>query len=299
MNDYDAIVVGTGMTGGWAMRILCEAGLKTLALDRGKMVEHRVDYVNEHKQPWDMPWRGGRVHPDIEKANPVQSRHRLFEEYTRDWLINDADSPYIEELPYDWIQPDVVGGKALMWSRQSWRWGPHDFLSNLEDGHGEDWPIRYDDLAPWYDHVEKTIGVSGSLEGLPQLPDGKFLPPMGLNDCEADFKQKIEAAFPGRRVIPGRTANLSEALVIYHFTSRAFLRAIVQQVSYDYNPANYDVEVPDSSERALLQLLFSYEVNPRTVLFLGYSDNRRSRDQQGLTRSDSTYFAKVGYAWLP
>ena len=110
MTDYDAIVVGTGMTGGWAMRVLCEAGLKTLALDRGKMIEHGTDYVNEHKQPWEMPWGGGRVHPDEVKANPVQSRHWIFNEYCRDWLIKDADSPYVEELPYDWIQPDVLGG---------------------------------------------------------------------------------------------------------------------------------------------------------------------------------------------
>lgn len=212
MNDYDAIVVGTGMTGGWAMRVLCEAGLKTLALDRGKMVEHGVDYVNEHKQPWEMQWRGGRVHPDIVKANPAQSRHRLFSEYCRDWLIKDADSPYVEDLPYDWIQPDVVGGKSLMWSRQSWRWGPHDFLANLEDGYGEDWPIRYEDVAPWYDLVEKTIGVSGSLEGLPQLPDGVFQKPMKMNAAEKLLRDAAAEHFPERRVIIGRIAVLTEQL---------------------------------------------------------------------------------------
>ena len=210
MTDYDAIVVGTGMTGGWAMRILCEAGLKTLALDRGKMVEHRKDYVNQHKDPWEMPWRGGRVHPDDKKDCPVQSRHWLYDEYCRDWLIRDVDSPYVEELPYDWIQPDVVGGKALMWSGQSWRWGPHDFLSNLEDGHGEDWPIRYEDLAPWYDYVEKTIGVSGSLEGLPQLPDGVFQKPMEMNAAEKLLRDATAENFPDRNVIIGRVAILTE-----------------------------------------------------------------------------------------
>ncbi len=212
MTDYDAIVVGTGMTGGWAMRILCEAGLKTLALDRGKMVEHRTDYVNQHKDPWEMPWRGGRVHPDDEKDCPVQSRHWLFDEYTRDWLIKDVDSPYVEELPYDWIQPDVVGGKALMWSGQSWRWGPHDFLANLEDGHGEDWPIRYEDLAPWYDLVEKTIGVSGTRNGLPQLPDGIFQKPMEMNAAEKLLRDKTAEHFPDRNVIIGRVAILTEPL---------------------------------------------------------------------------------------
>jgi choline dehydrogenase-like flavoprotein len=212
MTDYDAIVVGTGMTGGWAMRILCEAGLKTLALDRGKMVEHRTDYVYQHKDPWEMPWRGGRVHPDDEKDCPVQSRHWLFDEYCRDWLIRDVDSPYVEELPYDWIQPDVVGGKALMWSGQSWRWSPMDFLSNLEDGHGEDWPIRYEDLAPWYDHVESTIGVSGSLEGLPQLPDGIFQKPMEMNAAEKLLRDATAEHFPDRNVIIGRVAILTEPL---------------------------------------------------------------------------------------
>jgi choline dehydrogenase-like flavoprotein len=214
MNDYDAIVVGTGMTGGWAMRTLCEAGLKTLALDRGKMVEHVKDYKNEHKhmRPWEMTWRGGQVHPDLVEANPVQSRHWLFNEYCRDWLINDADSPYVEELPYDWIQPDVVGGKSLMWSRQSWRWGPQDFLANLEDGHGEDWPIRYEDLAPWYDHVEKTIGVSGSLEGLSHLPDGVFQKPMEMNAAEKLLRNATAETYSDRRVIIARVAVLTEQL---------------------------------------------------------------------------------------
>ncbi len=212
MSDYDAIVVGTGMTGGWAMRVLCEAGLKTLALDRGKMVEHGKDYVNEHKQPWNMPWRDGMVHPDEVKANPKQSRHYLFNEYTRNWLIKDADSPYVEELPYDWIQPDVVGGKALLWARQSWRWGPQDFLANLEDGHGEDWPIRYEDLAPWYDHVEKTIGVSGSMDGLPQLPDGIFQKPMEMSAAEKVLKAAAAEKYPDRHVIIGRVAVLTEQL---------------------------------------------------------------------------------------
>lgn len=211
MNDYDAIVVGTGMTGGWAMRILCEAGLKTLALDRGKMVEHGVDYVNEHKNPWEMPWRG-RAHPDDVKANPVQSRHSLFSDYSRDWLIKDADAPYVEQKPFDWIQPDVVGGKSLLWARQTWRWGPQDFLANLDDGHGEDWPIRYEDLAPWYDLVEKTIGVSGSRDGLPQLPDGIFQRPMQMNAAEKVLRDATAENYADRKVIIGRVAVLTEQL---------------------------------------------------------------------------------------
>lgn len=211
VNEFDAIVVGTGMSGGWAMRVLTEAGLKTLALDRGRMVEHG-DYPTEHKQPWDTPWRGGRVHPDVGADFLKQRRHYSFDEYSRHWYIKDTDSPYVEEKPFDWIQPDIVGGKSLMWGRQSYRWSPMDFEANLQDGHGVDWPIRYSDLEPWYDLVERTIGVSGSRDGIPQLPDGQFQKPMEMNAAEKVARDRIEAAFPERRVIMGRAAVLTEPL---------------------------------------------------------------------------------------
>jgi len=212
INEFDAIVVGTGMSGGWAMRVLTEAGLKTLALDRGRMVEHGTDYVTEHKQPWEMPYGGGRVHPSDLEHYPIQRRTYAFSEYTRHWFIRDSDAPYAQESPFDWIQPDIVGGKSVLWGRQSYRWSPMDFEANLEDGHGTDWPIRYDDLAPWYDLVERTIGVSGSKEGLPQLPDGVFQKPMEMNAAEKVARDRIESAFPERRFIIGRCAVLTEPL---------------------------------------------------------------------------------------
>ena len=168
-NEYDAIVVGSGMSGGWALKELCEKGLKTLVLERGRMVEHGRDYVTEHKNPWEMPLRG-RVPPEEADQNYyIQQKTYAFSEYTRHFFMQDSEFPYVQVEPYTWIQANVVGGRSLMWGRQSYRFSPMDFEANLEDGHGIDWPIRYEDIAPWYDYVERTIGVSGQPEGLPPI----------------------------------------------------------------------------------------------------------------------------------
>ena len=210
--QFDAIVVGSGMSGGWAMMELCRMGLKTLVLERGRMVRHVHDYITEHKHPWELPHRG-RVPPATARQHyPVQSKTYAFSEATRHFFMRDSEYPYLQEEPYTWIQANVVGGRSLMWARQSYRFSPMDFLSNLEDGHGADWPIRYDDLAPWYEYVEKTIGVSGQPEGLPQLPDGIFQPPMEMNVIEKMLKKRVEARFPERTVTIGRTATLTEPL---------------------------------------------------------------------------------------
>ncbi len=209
---FDAIVVGSGMSGGWAMKELCEAGLDTLVLERGRMVEHVRDYVTEHKRPWEMPHRG-RIPPDVlERDYPVQRRTFALSEYTRHWFYTDHRVPIVEEAPFTWVQTGIVGGRALIWGRQSYRWGPMDFEANAADGHGVDWPIRYDDLAPWYDRIERAIGVSGSAESLSQLPDGVFQRPMEMTAVERHVKAAVEATFPGRRVIIGRTATLTEPL---------------------------------------------------------------------------------------
>lgn len=208
-HDFDAIVVGTGMSGGWAMRLLTEAGLKTLALDRGKLVE---DNPTEHREDWEMPWRGGRVHPDDLVHHPIQRRTLAFSEFTRHAFVRDTDTPYAQERPFDWIQPDLVGGKSVLWGRQSYRWSPMDFGANAADGNGTPWPIGYDDLAPWYERVERVVGISGSIEGLPQLPDSVVQAPMGMNAAEKLAKARIEAAFPDRRLIIGRAAVLTEPL---------------------------------------------------------------------------------------
>lgn len=208
--QFDAIVVGSGMSGGWAMKELTEAGLRTLVLERGRMVEHGRDYLTEHKRPWEMPGRGRVPESELARDYPVQRRTYVFSEYTQHYFAKDSDYPIVEQEPFTWIQTNVVGGRSLLWARQSYRWSPMDFLANLEDGHGIDWPIRYEDLAPWYDYIEQSIGVSGSRENLAQLPDGSFQRPMDMNVVERHFKSSVEASFPERNVIIGRAAVLTE-----------------------------------------------------------------------------------------
>lgn len=210
--EFDAIVVGSGMSGGWAMKELCEAGLRTLVLERGRMVEHGIDYPTEHANPWDMPHRG-RIPPDVlARDYPVQRRTFVLDEYTQHFFYKDTEVPIVEETPFTWIQPGIVGGRSVLWGRQAYRWSPMDFEANAADGHGVDWPVRYEDVAPWYDRIERAIGVSGSLEGLAQLPDGVFQRPMEMNVVERHAKEMIERAFPERRMIIGRTATLTEPL---------------------------------------------------------------------------------------
>lgn len=209
---YDAIVVGSGMTGGIAAKELCERGLKTLVLDRGVAFEHGTSFVTEHVPPWDLP-RHGRVPLDQQRDEyEIQSKVYLFDEATKHLFVKDSEQPYKQEKSFDWIRANQVGGRSLMWARQSYRWGPQDFLANLEDGHGVDWPIRYEDLAPWYDYIEGYVGVSGQAEGLPQLPDGNFLPPMEMTAVEKHLKRHIESNFPDRRMTIGRSAVLTQAL---------------------------------------------------------------------------------------
>jgi len=207
-NTYDAIVVGSGISGGWAAKELCEKGLKVLMLERGKPVEH-PNYETDTKHVWEIPHCGLLTEEDKRKSF-VQARHYSFRADNKHFYINDLENPYQEIKRYDWIRGDVVGGRSLLWARLSWRLSDLDFEANRKDGHGVDWPIRYKDLAPWYDYVESFIGVSGQAEGIPQIPDGKFQPPMEMNCVEKDFKAKVEEKFPGRKLTIGRVANLTK-----------------------------------------------------------------------------------------
>lgn len=210
--QFDVIVVGSGMSGGWAAKEFCQKGMKTLVLERGRSIEAGVDYVGENKAPWDMEFRD-QVNPTLaSREYPVQSQCYAFRESTRNFFINDAANPYsVEEgEKFAWIRGDQVGGKSLLWARHSYRWSDLDFGANAADGHGTDWPIRYADIEPWYDHVEKFVGISGSKEGLPQLPDSIFQPAIKLNAVELDAKAKIEARFDHRKLIIGRVAHLTE-----------------------------------------------------------------------------------------
>lgn len=209
-NTFNAIVVGSGISGGWAAKELCEKGLKVLMLDRGKMVEH-PHYPTATKNPWEFPYRNRLTTEDKEKCY-VQSRHYSYRADNKEWYINDKQNPYTEIKRFDWVRGDIVGGRSLLWARMCLRWSDLDFEANLKDGIGIDWPIRYRDIAPWYDYVEQYIGVSGNADGIPHLPDGKFQPSMEMNCVESYFKQAVESRFSDRHVIMSRVANLTQPL---------------------------------------------------------------------------------------
>jgi len=209
---YDAIVVGSGISGGIAIKELTERGLKTLLLERGPHLPHGSGYITEHKRPWEFTFRGSIPPDEAEADYEVQSRHGSFNATTQHFFIKDSESPYVEEKPYSWIRADIVGGRSVLWGRQSYRLSPMDFEANARDGEGVDWPIRYEDIEPWYEHVERFIGISGSAENLPQLPDSIFQRPMEMNAVEKVFKERMEQAFPDRTSIIGRTAILTEVL---------------------------------------------------------------------------------------
>jgi len=208
-NSFDAIVVGSGMSGGWAAKELTEKGLKTLVLERGRMVRH-PDYPTATKDPWELPY-GNRITQETRHRKPVQSRTGYPTPANQHWFVDDLDNPYVEEQPFDWLRGYHVGGRSLMWARQSYRFGPLDFEANAKEGVAIPWPVTYDEIAPWYDKAEIFAGISGSVEGLHQLPDGKFLPPHDLNCVEVDFKQRLDEKL-GRKLIIGRCANLTAPL---------------------------------------------------------------------------------------
>lgn len=208
---FDAIVVGSGISGGWAAKELAERGLRVLLLERGRNLEHGKDYTAARKAPWDHPHRGRRTQALIE-SHPVLRRDYPLDERTPDWWVNEQESPYTEVKRFDWYRGYHLGGRSLTWGRQSYRHGDIDFDANRRDGIAVDWPIRYADIAPWYDHVERFAGISGSVEGLPQLPDGQFQPAMPLNVAESAIAGRIAKHFGDRRMIPGRVANLTQPL---------------------------------------------------------------------------------------
>jgi choline dehydrogenase-like flavoprotein len=207
--NFDAIVIGSGISGGWAAKELCEKGLKTLILERGEMVEHVKDYTHANKNPWELPHKN-RLTLEDKKIYRIQSRHYSIGEDNKQYYTKDSENPYEEIQRFDWIRSDVFGGRSLLWGRISVRWSDLDFEANSKDGYGVDWPIRYKDLAPWYDYVEKFIGVSGKKEGIPQLPDGVFQPAMKMNCAERVVKQKIESKYNNIKLIQARIANLTE-----------------------------------------------------------------------------------------
>ena len=209
---YDAIVVGSGISGGWAAKELTEKGLRVLLLERGPNVEHVKDYKSATLGPWEVPHRGRRTQ-ELLANHPTLQRDYVLNELNLDWWAHESDSPYVEEKPFNWFRGYQVGGRSLLWGRQSYRWSEMDFEANAKDGIAVDWPIRYKDIAPWYSYVEKFIGVSGSKEGLDVLPDGEFQPPMPMNCVEEAGTAKIKDHYKGaRNWIIGRPANITQPL---------------------------------------------------------------------------------------
>ena len=206
-NTFDVIVVGSGISGGWAAKELCEKGFKVLLLERGRNIAHPV-YPTATKDPWEFTHRNALSKAD-KKNHRIQSRHFSYREDNKHFYINDTENPYEEINRFDWVRGDIVGGRSLLWGRACYRWSDYEFESNLKDGHGVDWPIRYKDIAPWYDYVERFVGVSGNKDGIETIPDGQFQPPFEMNCVEKDLKSRLESKYPSRKLIIGRTANLT------------------------------------------------------------------------------------------
>lgn len=206
---YDAIVIGSGISGGWAAKELCEKGLKTLVLERGRNIEHNKDYPTATKDPWDFEHRG-RMTREFLEDNPLISKAAGFGEDTAHFFIKDKDHPYVQEKPFDWIRGYQVGGKSLTWGRACQRWSDFEFTSPARFGYGLDWPIRYNDVAPWYAHVEKFIGVCGNKDGVEAMPDGEFLPPFELNCVEKALQKRFLEHYGNRSLVQGRWAHLSQ-----------------------------------------------------------------------------------------
>ncbi len=212
--DFDAVVVGSGITGGWAAKELTEKGLKVLVLERGRDLQHGKGYRGEHAPDWKVPYHGKKPREFYEEEYPMANRVYAFSEATRQYWLNEKQNPYVvdKQDPFMWIRGNTVGGRSLLWGRQVYRWSEMDFRANERDGHGIPWPVGYDDIAPWYSHVEKFIGVNGKAEGLPQLPDGEFQKPMPWMALERTIQRRLQKKAPDITLTNARVAVLTEDL---------------------------------------------------------------------------------------
>ncbi|MGZ5253364.1 MAG: GMC oxidoreductase [Flavitalea sp.] len=221
---YDAIVIGSGISGGWAAKELCEKGLKTLVLERGRDVKHLKDYPTATKNPWEFPLRE-QLPLDVMEKNPIVNRCYAYNDATKHFFVKDEEHPYIQEKPFDWIRGYQVGGKSLIWARQTQRWSNYEFEAPARDGFAVDWPIRYNDLAPWYSHVEKFVGISGNRDGIINLPDSEVLPAFELNCVEKHMQKRIAERYKDRQVIIGRCAHLTQPQEVHKQQGRGQCQA--------------------------------------------------------------------------
>ncbi len=292
---YDAIVVGSGISGGWAAKELCEKGLKVVMLERGRDIKHVTGYETATKNPWEFPHRGRLTNLAKEEywAN-VRTGYTANEEW-RHHFENDKENPYLETRKFDWIRGYHVGGRSLMWGRQSYRWNERDFEANAKEGIAVDWPIRYKDLAPWYEYVEKFAGISGNRDGLDVLPDGNFLPPMDMTCVETELKKQVETKFAGRHVIMGRTAHLTKPQPWHTELGRAncqFRNMCMRGCPYGAYFSTQAATLPAAMKTGNLTLIPDTIVSE--VIFddkLGKATGVRTINQN--TKEVKEYFAKV------
>jgi choline dehydrogenase-like flavoprotein len=223
-NEFDAIVIGSGISGGWAAKELCEKGAKTLVLERGRPVKHITDYPTAMKDPWDFDYRG-RLPMQDEEKNPIVNKCYAYEDATKQFFVKDEEHPYVQEKPFDWIRGYQEGGKSLIWARQVQRWSDFEFEGPVKEGYAIDWPIRYKDVAPWYSHVEKFTGISGNRDGIPHFPDSEVQKAFEFNCVEEEIKKKITEKYPDRPVIMGRCAHLTEPQDIHKEQGRGQCQA--------------------------------------------------------------------------
>jgi choline dehydrogenase-like flavoprotein len=291
-NSFDAIVVGSGMSGGWAAKELTEKGLKTLVLERGRMVRHG-EYPTATTDPWDLP-HGNRITQETRRRKPVQSRTGYPSPANTHWFVDDLDNPYVETKPFDWLRGYHVGGRSLMWARQSYRLSPMDFQANAKEGVGVAWPVSYEEIAPWYDKAETFAGISGSIDNLPQLPDGKYLPPFDLNCVEVDFKKRIDEKL-GRKLIIGRVANLTAPLTHNESPQRGTCQArnlCIRGCPYGGYFSSVSATLPSAERTGNMTLL------PNQIVYEIIYDNDKSRATgvrvlDAETGKQTDYFAKI------
>ncbi|MFO7259304.1 MAG: GMC family oxidoreductase [Bacteroidota bacterium] len=293
-NTFDAIVVGSGPSGGWAAKELCDHGLKTLVLERGRPVEHIKDYPTANLAPWELEHRG-TLPVDVTKRNPIVSRCYAFDESTEHFFVKDDEHPYIQEKPFDWIRGYQVGGRSLIWGRACQRWSDFEFTAPERFGYGIDWPIRYKDVAPWYAHVEKFIGVCGGKDGIKNLPDGEYLPPFGMNCVEKEIQKTISESYSDRFMVEGRWAHLTQPQPIHIEQGRQ--RCVARNLCTRGCPFGAYFS-SNSSTLPWAQKTGNLTIRPHSVVHSVIYDEAKGRARgvrviDAVTKEATEYFARI------
>ena len=293
-NTFDAIVVGSGPSGGWAAKELCDHGLKTLVLERGRAVEHIKDYPTANMAPWELERRGS-LPIEITKANPIVSRCYAFDGSTEHFFVKDDEHPYIQEKPFDWIRGYQVGGRSLTWGRACQRWSDFEFTGPERFGYGIDWPIRYKDVAPWYSHVEKFIGVCGGKDGLKNLPDGEYLPPFQMNCVETEIQKKISGNYKDRFMVSGRWAHLTQPQPVHIEQGRQ--RCVARNLCTRGCPFGAYFS-SNSSTLPWAQKTGNLTIRPHSVVHSVIYDEEKGRATgvrviDAITKEATEYFARI------